>query len=50
MNRVKQLELGNELQSSQRLGLQTASCKRLDIATVTAAAAEVQLKKSIGGI
>ena len=50
MNRVKRQESGNELQSSQRLGLQSASCKLLNTATVPVPAAEVQLKKSIGGI
>jgi len=47
MNKVRRQELGNELQSSQRLDLQSASCKLLDIATVPAASGEVQLKKVI---
>jgi hypothetical protein len=45
MNNVKGQGLGNELQSSQRLRLQSVSCKLLHIATVAAAGGEVQLKK-----
>jgi hypothetical protein len=50
MNNVKQQELGNELQSSQHLRLQSASCKLLDSPTVPVGASNVQFKKRIGGI
>ena len=50
MNNGKRQELGNELQSSQHLRLQSASCKLLDVATVPVAEFKVQRKKSIGGI
>lgn len=50
MNRVKRQELGNELQSSRHLGLQSVSCRLSDVATVPAQATEVQLKKSIFSI
>lgn len=45
MNNVKRRELGNELQSSQHPRLQSASCKLLDIATVTVGVGNVQFKK-----
>jgi len=47
---VKRQELGNELRSSQHLGLQSVSSTQLDIPTVPAHGAEVQFKKSIAGI
>ena len=47
MNSVKRQELGNELQSSQHLRLQSASCKLLDNATVPARSGKVQRKKPI---
>jgi hypothetical protein len=47
---VKRQELGNELQSSQHLRLQSASRKLLDIATVPAPSGKVQFKKCIDGI
>jgi len=47
---VKRQELGNELRSSQHLGLQSVSSTQLDVATVPSHGAEVQFKKSIGGI
>jgi hypothetical protein len=47
MNNVRQQELGNELQSSQHLRLQSASRKLLDIATVPAGSGKVQRKKPI---
>ena len=47
---MKRQELGNELQSSQHLRLQSASCKLLDIATVPAGNSKVQRKKPIAGI
>ena len=50
MNSVKRQELGNELQSSQHLRLQSASYKLLDIATVPAGDPEVQRKKPIATI
>ncbi len=50
MNNVKRQELGNELQSSQHLHLQSVSHRLLDIATVPARAGEVQFKKSIVSI
>jgi hypothetical protein len=50
MKNVKRQELGNELQSSQHLRLQSASCKLLDIPTVPVRDGKVQLKKPIGRI
>jgi hypothetical protein len=50
MNNVKRQELGDELQSSQHLRLQSASCKLLHIATVPVEGGKVQLKKPIYGI
>jgi len=47
MNNVRRQELGNELQSSQHLRLQSASRKLLDIATVPARSGKVQRKKPI---
>jgi hypothetical protein len=47
---MKRQELGNELQSSQHLRLQSASRKLLDIATVPAPSGKVQFKKCIDGI
>jgi hypothetical protein len=45
MNNVKRQELGNELQSSQHLRLQSASRKLLNVATVPVGAGNVQFKK-----
>jgi hypothetical protein len=45
MNNVKRQELGNELQSSQHLRLQSASCKLLDVVTVPVRVGKVQFKK-----
>ncbi len=50
MNNVKQQELGNELQSSRHLHLQSASRRLLDIATVPALPGKVQRKKAIAAI
>jgi hypothetical protein len=47
MNNVRRQELGNELQSSQHLRLQSASRKLLDIATVAARSGKVQREKPI---
>ena len=50
MNNVRRQELGNELQSSQHLRLQSASRKLLDIPTLPAGSGKVQRKKPIAGI
>ena len=50
MNSVRRQELGNELQSSQHLRLQSASRKLLNIATVPARSGKVQRKKPIASI
>jgi hypothetical protein len=47
MNNVRRQELGNELQSSQHLRLQSASRKLLDTPTVPAGSGKVQRKKPI---